>query len=77
MLLLPCVTYFKVKICSRCVLLGICCASMVRYKICRLLEHRWRTPPDDRRGFFQKRVIFPVIPADISYGEVCPIGGAV
>ena len=33
-------TYFKVKICSRYVLLEICCASMVRYKICRLLEHR-------------------------------------
>ncbi len=33
-------TYFKGKICSRYVLLEICCASMVRYKVCRLLEHR-------------------------------------
>ena len=34
------VTYFKLKMCSRYVLLEICCASMVRYKVCRLLEHR-------------------------------------
>ena len=31
---------FQRKICSRYVLLEICCASMVRYKVCRLLEHR-------------------------------------
>ena len=34
-------TYFQGKICSRYVLLEICCASMVRYKVCRLREHRW------------------------------------
>lgn len=45
-------TYFIVKICSRYVLLGICCASMVKYKVCRLLEHRWEAVPDDRYGFF-------------------------
>lgn len=44
-------TYFKGKICSRCVLLEICCASMVRYKIYRLLEHRWEAASDDRGGF--------------------------
>jgi hypothetical protein len=75
------VTYFRTKMCSRYILLGICCASMVKYKICRLLEHRLKGLLQERMRqpycIFGGKVKFFYLSADIIYGKVCPIGGAV
>ncbi len=75
------VTYFRIKMCSRYVLLGICCASMVKYKICRLLEHRLvglsQATNAQPHCIFGGKVKFFGSSADIIYGIVCPIGGAV